>query len=117
MLDVQHKQKATEKKRIYRALLKQRLEMCTRAPPTQEIRKQALRLCVTSIAQFLLDQLSVVGCIEQQKTMLNNVLDHKLLLTMRPNHLLSLKDVKTTINIVSNVKVGLQFVKEAKNKN
>jgi hypothetical protein len=49
--------------------------------------------------------------------MLRNVLDHKLLLTMRPNHLLSLKDVKTTTDIVSNVKVGLQFVREVKSKN
>jgi hypothetical protein len=81
--------------------------MCTRAPPAQEIKRQTLRLCATSIAQSLIDQLLVAGCVEQQKIMLNNVLDHKLLLTMRPNHLLSLKDVKTTTDIVSNVKVGL----------
>jgi hypothetical protein len=90
--------------------------MCTRAPPAQEIKRQALRLCVTSITQSFIDQLLVARCVEQQKIMLRNVLDHKLLLTMRPNHLLSLKDVKTTTDIVSNVKVGLQFVREVKSK-
>ncbi len=38
--------------------------------------------------------------------MLGMALDHKMVLVIEQNHLLSLKDVNATSNIVLNVKVG-----------
>ncbi len=58
-----------------------------------------------------------IGDVNQHKEMLGMVLDHKLLLIIKLNHMLSLKDAKASNINALNVKAWVQYVREAKSKN
>jgi hypothetical protein len=60
---------------------------------------------------------SLVGDIDYKKTILGRLLNHDLLVSMKPNNLLTCSNSQVTFDIVTNMKVRLQSVKSVNNNN
>ncbi len=68
---------------------------------------QASRHQIMSIAQTIQKALSNVGDVDQQREVLRRALHHKVLAEVRPISWNTWKDLKSSNDILQNVKVGL----------